>query len=296
MTSQPAPDPCPPVSILIPAYNEAECIQDTIQAVRAVMENSCIAYEIIVINDGSADRTSVLAEAVGVQVINQPSNGGYGLALKTGISHARYDWCAIIDADNTYPVQQLLELFKFIPRFDMVVGARTGKIYQGSFLKRLGRALLSMAVNYAVGLRVPDINSGMRVFRKEIAIAHGRRISAGFSFTTTLTLAMLLEHHFVRYVPIEYYPRVGKSKVKMGKDTLRMIQIVSSAFLYYNPLKLFLLVCFFTLFTGLALAILTAVVGSLQTGLLVLALFVAITLVVGCLGLLAEAIRLNSPR
>jgi polyisoprenyl-phosphate glycosyltransferase len=293
MEMHPAPVACPPVSVLIPAYNEAECIQETIRKVRAILGDCCIQHEIIVINDGSADRTAELAAQEGVMVISQPANGGYGLALKTGIRRAQYEWCAIVDADGTYPIAQLPELLDSIPAFDMVVGARTGKVYQGSTLKQLGRRLLSLGVDYVVGYHVPDINSGMRVFRKEIALAHARRISAGFSFTTTLTLAMLLEHHFVRYVPIEYYPRVGHSKVKMGKDALRMMQIVSSAFLYYNPLKLFLFLCFLALGAGLVFWLILALAGAWQVGLVVLGVFVGITLLLGALGFLAEAMRLN---
>jgi glycosyltransferase involved in cell wall biosynthesis len=289
----PAAVKCPPVSILIPAYNEAACIQETIDSVRKIMDETCIPYEIIVINDGSADETAERAGAAGVTVLNHPANGGYGLSLKTGIRRAKYDWCAIIDADATYPVKQLPELLSYIPDFDMVVGARTGKFYQGSRWKQLGRTLLSLGVDYVVGQHIPDVNSGMRVFRKEIALAHARRISAGFSFTTTITLAMFLEHHFVRYVPIEYYPRIGKSKVKMGKDALRMMQIVSSAFLYYNPLKLFLFLCFLTAFAGLIFAVILALVASIQAGLEVLALFAVATLLIGALGFLAEAMRLN---
>jgi glycosyltransferase involved in cell wall biosynthesis len=285
---------CPPTSLLIPAYNEEDCIEETIHALREVLDPTGLEYELIVINDGSTDCTAERAQAAGARVINQPANGGYGLSLKTGIRHAQYDWCAIIDADGTYPVGQLPELLQNIPDFDMVVGARTGKVYQGSLFKRLGRIALTTMVNYVVGRKIPDVNSGMRIFRKEIALAHTRRISAGFSFTTTLTLAMLLEHHFVRYIPIQYFPRVGNSKVKMGKDTLRMLQIVSSAMLYYNPLKLFLFLCFLNLFTGLIVAGLAALV-SVPAGLVVLAVFLALTLLTGTAGFIAEAIRLNRP-
>ncbi len=295
MEDQPSTPACPAISILIPAFNEDACIQETIHEVRSVMDATGFCYELIVIDDGSSDDTAAQARAAGVEVVSHPANGGYGLSLKTGIRHARYDWCAILDADATYPVRQLPELLSYIPAFDMVVGARTGKVYQGSFFKRTGRAFLTLAVEYVVGLRIPDVNSGMRVFRKEIALAHTRRISAGFSFTTTITLAMLLEHHFVRYVPIEYYPRVGQSKVRFSTDILRMLQIVSSAMLYYNPLKLFLMVCFLDLILGGLLAALLAAFVSLASAGIALAVFLAITLLTGAAGFLAEAMRLNRP-
>ncbi|MBM4268326.1 MAG: glycosyltransferase family 2 protein [Deltaproteobacteria bacterium] len=281
------------LSVLVPSYNESRYIAETVGRVRATMDGAGVPYEIIVIDDGSSDDTGAKAEATGVTVLRHPTNLGYGRALKTGMRRAAYDWCAILDADGSYPIERLPDLLAWVPRFDMVVGARRGKHYWGGASKRWARTILLRLVTFAVGTRVPDVNSGMRIFRKDIALAHVARISSGFSFTTTLTLAMLLDEHFVRYEPIDYFERVGESKVRMGRDSLRMLQIVTQAILYYNPLKVFLPICFAALAVGASLGLLLAAVGAPVAGVLALAVSGIGAIVVGALGLVAEAIRLH---
>lgn len=280
------------ISFVIPAYNEADSIQATIDQLRGVMDTLGIPYELIVIDDGGSDATAALAREMGVLVIQHPTNRGYGQAIKTGIDHSNYEWCAIVDADGSYPVGNFPDLMKYIPQFDMVVGARTGISYWGSIWKRLGRIILGGLITFVVGISIPDPNSGMRVFRRSIALAHNKRISSGFSFTTTLTLAMFLEGHTVKYVPIDYFPRAGKSKVKIGRDTLRVIQILAQATIFYNPLKLFLALCILTIMTGLVFLLIDLTTG-LTAGMLVLAVSIFIAVLIGALGFLAEAIRLH---
>lgn len=284
------------LSILIPAYNEADAITETITQLQTTFDALDVIYEIIVINDGSADATVQRAIEAGAQVVSHPTNGGYGRALKTGMRHARYDWIAIIDADSTYPIQQFPELMAYVPHFDMVVGARTGAHFWGGWRKRLGRLILHSMIAFVVGRPIPDANSGMRVFRKAIALRHSQRISSGFSFTTTLTLAMFLEEHFVQYVPIAYYERVGSSKVRLFWDSLRTTQIVVQAILLYNPLKLYLGVCFLAVGFGVVAGLIAipAVSVAMGLGIIVAAVFVAI--LVGALGLQVEANRLLSIR
>lgn len=282
------------LSVLVPAYNEAASILQTVSSIHACLSDAGITHEILVINDGSQDNTSELAAQAGATVIDHPANAGYGHSLKTGLYHARYEWCAIIDADGTYPAGKLKEFVDYIPHFDMVVGARLGQHYWGSASKRLGRLLLGSLVAYITGRHVPDINSGMRLFRKSIALAHIRRISSGFSFTTTLTLAMLMESHFVKYIPIEYYKRAGKSKVRILPDSLRMLQILSIATLYYNPLKLFLPISVAALGVGAIFALGNMIWGDVESVTWVLlGLGILSALLVGGIGFAVEAIRLH---
>jgi glycosyltransferase involved in cell wall biosynthesis len=257
------------------------------------MDQSQIVYELLVINDGSKDDTGAIAEATGVRVIHHPTNGGYGRALKTGMRFAQYDWCAICDADGSYPIERLPDLIALTPAFDMVVGARTGKHYWGSSSKRVGRLILLRLVQFVVGRYIPDVNSGFRVFNKALALQHAHRISSGFSFTTTLTLAFLLDERFVKYVDVEYLQREGKSKVRIRRDSLRMLQILAQGILYYNPLKLFLLLCMLCMGLGLIMTVLVTLVYSLGQALMLLALTLLATIIVGALGFIAEALRLN---
>jgi glycosyltransferase involved in cell wall biosynthesis len=279
------------VSILIPAYNEEDSIQETITKINATLENTDVQFEVIVIDDGSADATAELAQKMGANVFRHPTNGGYGRALKTGLKLANYDWCLIVDADGSYPLDKIMDLLEYIPAFDMVVGARTGKHYWGSFSKRLSRTILSKLVQYVVGTRVPDINSGMRVFKKEIALEHISRISSGFSFTTTLTLAMFLNERFVKYVPIEYFDRVGKSKVRYWIDSLRMLQILVQAIVYYNPLKLFLPICITSVLVGVVVGTVEALLGAPTQGLLFFGQSILCSLLIGATGLLTDVIQ-----
>lgn len=230
----------PRVTVLIPAFNEASAIADTVARARTALQAAGLEGQIVVINDGSTDGTGAAAAATGAEVLNHPTNGGYGRALKTGVRHASGDWIAIMDADGSYPIEKLGALLSQIPNYDMVVGARQGLSYRGSLLKWQGRKALTALVRFVTGVAVPDVNSGMRVFRKSIALANLDRFSNGFSFTTTLTLAMFNQGHFVKYVPIPYAPRIGESKVRIGRDTLRTMQILVMAILAYNPIKLFL--------------------------------------------------------
>ena len=281
------------LSVLIPAYDEAESIAAVVARARETMEASGVPYELIVIDDGSSDGTGERAKADGVRVIRHPRNAGYGRALKTGIRESRYPWCAIVDADGSYPVEKLPELLAHVPVYDMVVGARTGSIYWGSFGRRLLRTALLRLVQFVAGTSVPDVNSGFRIFRKDVALAHSARISSGFSFTTTLTLAMILGEHFVHYVPIEYRPRVGKTKVRLRRDILRMLQILVQAVLFYNPLKAFLALCFVSVLASLVIG------GALcfyhpSMGLEFLGFGIIAAIGIGAVGFLAESLRLRA--
>jgi len=282
------------LSIIIPAYNEAHTIGETLQNLQTVMENIDIAYEIIVVDDGSEDNTvEILEQYPDITLIQHPDNGGYGRAIKTGMNSAQYDWCCICDADGTYPVTEIPNLLQYVPDFDMVIGERTGKHYWGSFSKRMGRIILSYLVAYVIGRSIPDINSGLRIFRKDIALKHIKRISSGFSFTTTITLAMALDEKFLKYVPIDYYPRTGTpSKVRIRLDSLRMLQILTMAIIFYNPLKLFLPLCFGSVFVGVFGMLVSFITGP-SSGWLLFPLSILIAFIIGALGFVTEAIRLQ---
>jgi hypothetical protein len=146
-------------------------------------------------------------------------------------------------------------------------------------------------VHFVAGVRVPDVNSGMRVFRRDIAIANIDHIGNGFSFTTTLTLAMLLQGHFVHYVPIEYLARVGRSKVRFSRDTLRMLQILVMTVVSYNPIKLFLLLAYLQALALVPCLLADALLsGGLNVG-LILAIGAASALQLFGIGLTTDVLR-----
>jgi glycosyltransferase involved in cell wall biosynthesis len=228
-------------TIVVPAYNEADSIRQVVERIRSVMSAAKMDCEVVVVVDGATDQTAENALPVADSVIVHPVNLGYGRSLKTGILAARSEMIAITDADGTYPVERLPEMLRRAERFHMVVGARTGRFYQGSMIKRIGRIVFRQLSEFAAGQSIPDINSGLRVFRRSQIMPFFPIISAGFSFTTTSTLAYLLNDLLIDYLPIEYHRRSGQSKVHHLRDSLRALQIILEAILRCNPIKAFLL-------------------------------------------------------
>ena len=235
------------LSIIIPAYNEAEGLVSTLDILKKVLKD--FIYEVIIVDDGSTDNTVEIAEKAGARVIAHPINMGYGRSLKTGIANAKYEIICITDADGTYPLEKIPELLtEFKKGFDMVVGQRTGKEFHGNFLKHPSRRIFRWLCEFAVGKKIPDINSGLRIFNKSTAEKYFDILCDGFSFTTTITLAYMFEGYFVKYLEIPYYKRYGVSKVHYLRDTLRVTQIITEAILYFNPLKIFLVLSGLVLF------------------------------------------------
>ncbi|MFB0546704.1 MAG: glycosyltransferase family 2 protein [Anaerolineae bacterium] len=228
------------VSVVIPAYNEAEGLSPFLDEIEEVMRESDFVHEIIVVDDGSSDGTGQVAERQGARVIRHPFNKGYGAALKTGIRRARYDLVAIIDADGTYPGRDIPRLLRHLVGrdYDMVVGARSGQ--NVPFLRRPAKWVLTCLANYLAGLNIPDLNSGLRVFKKEVALEFLHLLPSGFSFTASITLALLSNDYLVDFVPVDYYRRRGRSKIRPLRDTLNFLGLIVRTVMYFQPLKVFM--------------------------------------------------------
>ena len=228
------------ISVVIPAKDEEEMVAETVRQVRHALKDT--DHEIVLVDDGSQDATALRAAEAGARVISHPHNIGYGGALKTGIRAAIYDTIVITDADGTYPNDQIPVLLKEYEKgFNMVVGARTGRHYRESFIKSPLRFILKSLVEYTTGKKIPDVNSGLRVFSKQKTLPYFNHLCNTFSFTTSLTLAYMMNSLFVSYVAIPYHMRAGKTKVRLWKDTMRTLQYIVEAIVYYNPIKIFIL-------------------------------------------------------
>lgn len=239
------------VSVVLPAFNEEEGITVTLERLQSVPLN----LEVIVVDDGSTDRTSEVAKQFGARVVRHPANGGYGHSLKSGILAATHDLIAIADADGTYPVEELPAMMqKMEEGFDMVVGVRHGAHFRGTFLKMPARFVFQFLVEFSTGRHIPDINSGLRIFRKSDIVPLFPLLCGTFSFTTTLTLAYCFLRKFICYVPIRYEKRIGKSKVRLVRDSLRTLQYIVESIARFNPLKLYLLLALMLLLIAFGFA------------------------------------------
>jgi glycosyltransferase involved in cell wall biosynthesis len=243
-----------PVSIIVPAFNEAEIIGQVLDTIMHQMSESGWQYEIIVMDDGSTDGTAQVVEAKRVHLVRHDFNRGYGAALKTGIQHSRYPLVAIIDADGTYPTNALPQLLESMYEYDMVVGARTGQHVKVPFVRRPAKWFLTKLANYLGGCKIPDLNSGMRVFRRELAERFLGIFPDGFSFTTTITLAALTNGYRVKFIPINYYKRTGQSSIKPIRDFLGFTLLIVRLVVFFKPLNVFLPISGVLLIVGLAKA------------------------------------------
>ena len=229
------------ISIVVPAYNEAEAIGDVLKNLKNVMNTANWKYEIIVVDDGSTDGTGNITRKIhGIKVISHADNRGYGAALKTGIRNAESERILMIDADGTYDSKEISKLLKHAKEYDMVVGARTGKKVNIPMVRKPAKFFLSLLANYLSGAKIPDLNSGLRIFKKEIALQFFNILPQRFSFTSTLTLACLSNDYSIKYVPVNYYKRKGKSTIHPIKDTINFILLINRTIMYFNPLKVFL--------------------------------------------------------
>lgn len=232
------------LTILIPAYNEEKGIRDVLDQVAKILSDDVsLPGEILVVDDGSEDATAEVVKTHGLaRLVRHRGNRGYGAALKTGIRQASYDLVCITDADGTYPVARIPELVNNLiaGKKDMVVGARTGAEVNIPLIRKPAKWAINRLANLVIGEAIPDLNSGLRLFKRNTALRFFSLLPDGFSFTTTITLAMLTNGYTVEYLPVEYYRRVGKSKIRPIRDTLNFIQLILRIALYFAPLKIFL--------------------------------------------------------
>lgn len=227
------------LSIVIPAFNEEGAVRHTIDDVRREMDATGVPYEIIVIDDGSEDRTLEIARESGVIVDANQVNTGYGASLKRGIKHAQYEYVAIIDADGTYPARYLPPMLKMCSTQDMVVGDRGAAMKNVPWIRKPAKWVLNTFASFLAERRLNDLNSGLRVFRKSELVPFIPLLPQKFSFTTTITLCMSCNGKRMIYTPIEYGKRVGKSKIR-PVDFLNFIILVLRMTVLFNPLRVFI--------------------------------------------------------
>src|SRR5690554_1373213 len=254
-----------PVSVIIPAFNEEAAVYTGVTAIKEVLRKEKINNEIIVVDDGSKDNTAAEAGKAGAKVIRHMKNRGYGASLKTGIRCANNDILVIIDADGTYPAKAVPELLRKLRTADMVVGARVGREVNIPLLRRPAKYFLKCLASYITGERIPDLNSGLRVFRRQCIEQYFSILSDRFSFTTTSTVALLCDGYKIEYVPIDYYKRRGKSKIVPG-DFFGFLTLVLRLSMLFHPLKIFIPAALFSFCLGIIKAVMDIIVVIKNTG------------------------------
>ena len=235
----------PYVTVILPCYNEEGHVIAEVERISRAMDGSGYSYELLAIDDGSTDRTlERLHEASPgfphLQVVPMRRNGGSGVVRRIGTQRAQGEIVVWTDADMTYPNERIPELVQVLekdPMVDQVVGARTSEQGTYKLLRVPAKWFIRKFAERLTGARIADLNSGLRAFRREVALPYLRLLPAGFSCVTTITLAFLSNNHEVQYVPIEYSQRAGKSKFKFVSDVYKYILQILRMTMYFNPLK-----------------------------------------------------------
>lgn len=228
----------PSISVVLPAFNEEGGVADVVTGLAAALKAADLAaWELLVVDDGSTDKTAAVAEKAGARVVRHPVNMGYGRSLLSGAEAAKHEWLLFLDADGSYRPDEAVGLLEHARGCDMVVGARQGSLFWGRPTKAALRFIQLKLSAFVAGVTIPDTNSGVRLVRKSALEQHLPVRCYGYSLSTTMTLSFIQQSLFVKFVPVSYDPRKGSSKVKLLRDTLRTLQLMLQIILYFNPLK-----------------------------------------------------------
>ena len=277
------------ISIVVPVFNEEEAIKGAIDDVKNSLKGLKDDFEIVAVNDGSTDGTGKILHSIkGIKIIENSENKGYGFCLKRAIRESNSDYIIIIDGDGTYPADKIPELAGKSRQNDMVVGARTGKYVKMPFFRKPAKWLLKHFAQYLTKTKIPDLNSGLRIFRREIAARYINLFPDGFSFTTTLTMICLTNGLKVEYVPINYYERKGKSTIHPIRDFIGFSNLIFRLTIFFKPLNVFIPISA-VLFLG-GVAKLTRDFILLNQFGLVGALLILTAIQIAFLGILAELV------
>jgi glycosyltransferase involved in cell wall biosynthesis len=287
----------PYVSIVLPCYNEQDHVVAEVERICEAMDASGYAYELVAYDDASTDGTFARLHEVAprfphLRVVHFDRNGGAGTVRRVGTQRARGEIVVWTDADMTYPNERIPELVQMLdkdPSLDQVVGARTSEEGSHKILRVPAKWFIRKLAERLTNTKIPDLNSGLRAFRREVALPYLRLLPPGFSCVTTITIAFLSNQHDLRYIPIDYAKRSGKSKFRFVSDAYRYILQVLRMVMYFNPLKVLMPVALTLLGIGIAKGIFDLVVHPLRFAVNTVLIFVT-GLIIASLALLADLI------
>lgn len=289
------------VSVVLPAFNEERAIVGVLREITEALVELNFQYEIIVVDDASTDRTAELAEQFAtdcwmcpVHVLRSTERRGAGGARKQGIRAAQGEIVVMLDADGTYPAASINRLLEHFPEYDQVNGARTCEAGSWPWLRGPVKWVIRRLACRLSGREIPDLNTGLKAFKREAMLPWLWIVPDGFSCVTTMTLTFLTNGYAVKYVPTEYRPRIGSSKFHPLRDTYRYVLTVLRMALYFRPMKIFLPLAIVFAASGLARMLFDWQQGACagEASLMLLGCS-AMTFVAG---LLAEVVAAHRPR
>jgi glycosyltransferase involved in cell wall biosynthesis len=271
------------VSVVVPAYNEAEAIAEVVSALSAAGP----WHEIIVVDDGSKDATAAKAGDAGATVVRHPYNKGNGAAVKSGIRRASGEFVLIIDGDGQHQAADARRLVAKLGEYDLVIGARPAAT-QATPARRMGNAMLNRLASYLTSRAIPDLTSGFRAARREHLLEFIHLLPNGFSTPTTTTLAFIKAGYNVTFEATDARPRVGTSKIRLARDGAKFLVIILKIVTLFSPLRLFLPVSLVSFAVGATYALWTIATQSKITNSSVLLLMFSV--IVFLVGLVSEQI------
>jgi glycosyltransferase involved in cell wall biosynthesis len=280
------------VTVVLPCYNEQEHVMAEIERISRAMDASEFSYELLVIDDKSTDNTlKVLQEALprfpNMRLMPFRRNGGSGTARRIGTGEA---YGRIVDM--TYPNERIPEFVQYLldnSDVDQVVGARTTEQGTHKFLRVPAKWVIRKVAERLAATKIPDLNSGLRAFRRDVSLPYLRLLPPGFSCVTTITMSFLSNQHPVDYLPIDYAKRAGTSKFHFVKDAYRYILQVLRMVMYFNPIKVLMPLALWVLFFGIVKGVYDLIRWDLRVTTSTLLLILG-SLIIGSMALLADLI------
>jgi len=226
------------LSIVVPIYNEEKAIQGFLNKLKDVLKNVKIRHEIITVDDASSDKTyEKIKKVKGVRVVRHPYNKGYGASLKTGTRKSKGKYVLFIDGDGEHDPKNIPKLIKHRKTYDMVVGARQ---FRSSVPRAIAKKIITGFANYVSEVKIPDLNCGFRLVKRDILMDYLDSLPNRFSFTSTITMIFIKSGYSIKYVPVNVLKRKGKSKINPIKDFINFLVLVMKTSLIFSPLRVFL--------------------------------------------------------
>lgn len=284
------------ISIVIPTFNEEDSIIQVISDVHKAMEETSYSYEVLVVDDYSTDNTiEKIKYRSDIRLIKHKSNQGSGATRRTGIREARGEIVVMIDADGTYPAKEIPQLLKHFPEYDQVNGARKKESGSLKPFRSIAKWFIKSLACFLTKEEIPDLNTGLKAFKRDIALKYLWALPDGFSCVSTLTLSFLCNGYSVKYIPIDYYPRNNsKSKFHPIKDTYSYLITVIRMISYFQPMKVFLPLSLLMFTFGVVKTVIDyQMIQRMQLSDIVI--FTA-AFIVFCLGVLADLIVAQAKR